>query len=264
VPRPDDIALAVSWQAGDRAAGGELVRRNEGLIHQLARRLRGTGTDLGELLQEGRFGFLVGARRFDPSRGFKVATYCLPWARAYMHRHAFAHGRMCGDIPLPKTNVNRTLMYNARRVARLLYQNGEEPTHEAIAAKLGLTPAQALPALAFIFRGRDGRLDEMDGWGRPTVDMSAIVNPHETASEPRDVLLRARLLAALDTLPARDRSVIERSMAGETIAAIGRDLGVSRERARQLEARALGKLREVLVPGYVRPVDRRAQRRKAG
>jgi RNA polymerase primary sigma factor len=223
-----DLALVAAWQTGDRAAGAELVRRHEGLLYRHARRLVGRA-DMDDLMQEARIGFLHGCTRFDPAFGVKVPTYALSWARQRLQACALRGTA----VHLPPGGKTNKVTYHAQRMA------GELGTTDAraILDALGLERSgRLLEAVRFTLRGHDEAAEDM----------------HLTASgpDPGENVDRERLLAeiraALEVLPERARAIVLRRLDGERLESIGRDLGVSRERVRQIEAQAYSRLREEL------------------
>jgi RNA polymerase sigma factor (sigma-70 family) len=183
---------------------------------------------LDDLMQEARIGFLYGCSRFDPAFGVKVPTYALSWARQRMMLCAL-RARV---VHLPPHSDTNRVTYHARRVAAEL--GTRDPA--AVLHALGLRPSERLlEAVRFTLRGRDAELG---------LDLAVDADGPDVLLDRERV--RARVQAALASLPERLRMVVLRRQAGERLRVIGEDLGVSRERVRQIEMEAYQLLREVL------------------
>jgi RNA polymerase primary sigma factor len=229
--------------AGDRARD-ELTAANLRLVVSVARRYSNRGVPLIDLIQEGNLGLLRAVEKFDWRRGFKFSTYATWWIRQAVSR-AIADDARTIRIPVHLYDVVNRMA----RVASQLHQEfGREPTDDEVAAALEMSPArvrelaQVLPHPVSLdgFVGEEGdtRLSDV------VPDANAV--NLESAAEYR--LLADRVRDTLMTLSPRERRVIERRFGLEddqeqTLTAIGREIGVTRERIRQLEASALRKLR---------------------
>jgi RNA polymerase primary sigma factor len=235
--------LCAVARAGERARE-ELSAANLRLVVSVARRYSNRGVPLIDLIQEGNLGLLRAVEKFDWRRGFKFSTYATWWIRQAVTR-AIADDARTIRIPVHLYDVVNRLA----RVASQLHQEfGREPSDEEVGAVLNLSAervrelAQVLPQPVSLdgFVGEDGdtRLSDV------VADDNAV--NLEAAAEYR--LLADRVRDTLMTLSPRERRVIERRFGLEddqeqTLTAIGREIGVTRERIRQIESSALRKLR---------------------
>jgi RNA polymerase primary sigma factor len=198
-----------------------------------------------DLIGEGNLGLLTAARKFDPERGVKFISYAVWWVRQAIQAAIARHGR---SVRLP---LNRTADANrlARATSALKERLGRIPTPEELVVATGLTPetVRSLSALAF----EPVRLDRPVREGDPTERMERFVALTEegTDSATLDNNRTEELYAALAELPPRDARVIRLYFGLDddqprTLEEIGRMLGVTRERVRQLRDRAIRTLRE--------------------
>lgn len=244
---PTEKADALAYQRGDSEAAGRLLVASAGLLHRLVWRFSRAGVSRDELLQEARMGFLEGVLKWDPERGFRVATYALWWSRARVYDHCRRHGLRTGVATFGTSKVERMLLFQssqARRKAQLL--GAEQPGPEALAARFGVPLERVRAALGFLGRGRDVSLDaapDEEHPDRAVRDLATAGNVEEAIDAARS---RAHVRAAVATLGERERAIITRRYLTdepETLQDIGQDWGLSRERIRQLEARAMGTLK---------------------
>jgi RNA polymerase primary sigma factor len=234
----EDIA-----REGD-AARTDLTDANLRLVVSVARRYSNRGVPLIDLIQEGNLGLLRAVEKFDWRRGFKFSTYATWWIRQAVSR-AIADDARTIRIPVHLYDVVNRM---ARMSAQLHQELGREPTEEEIGAALEMSPDrvrelnQVLPQPisldGFIGDDQDTRLSDV------VADESAV--SLEFVAEQR--LLADQIRDTLQTLTPRERRVIERRFGlgddnDDTLTAIGREIGVTRERIRQIENTALRKLR---------------------
>ena len=226
------------------AARAGLTDANLRLVVSVARRYSNRGVPLIDLIQEGNLGLLRAVEKFDWRRGFKFSTYATWWIRQAVSR-AIADDARTIRIPVHLYDVINRM---ARVAAQLHQELGREPTEEEVAAALQLSPDrvrelnQVLPQPisldGFIGDDQDTRLSDV------VADDSAV--SLEFVAEQR--LLADQIRDTLETLTPRERRVIERRFGlgddnDDTLTAIGREIGVTRERIRQIESTALRKLR---------------------
>jgi RNA polymerase primary sigma factor len=221
-----------------------LTDANLRLVVSVARRYSNRGVPLIDLIQEGNLGLLRAVEKFDWRRGFKFSTYATWWIRQAVSR-AIADDARTIRIPVHLYDVVNRM---ARTSAQLHQELGREPTEDEIAAALQLSPErvrelnQVLPQPVsldgFIGDDQDTRLSDV------VADEGAV--SLEFVAEQR--LLADQIRDTLETLTPRERRVIERRFglgddSDDTLTAIGREIGVTRERIRQIETTALRKLR---------------------
>jgi RNA polymerase sigma factor (sigma-70 family) len=235
-----------------RRAADLLVRGNLRLVIALARRFRGRGLDLPDLVQEGNLGLLKAVERFDPSRGFRFSTYAAWWIRQAITRGLADRGR---PVRLP-VHAHETLA-RLRWVELELWQGlGRDPTEAELADGLGVRverlreirhAAEDVASLdAPIGAEGDGTL------GTLVPDLRAL----DPAAVAADDDTRRAVLAAVARLEERERAVLELRYGltgGEpcTLEEIGQRYGVTRERIRQIELRGLRKLAHRRLDGLL-------------
>lgn len=224
----------------------ELILANTRLVVSIAKAYQGRGLPLADLIQEGNLGLLKAVDRFDPTRKVRLSTYATWWIRQSITRAAGNNGR---TIRLPINQGQR--WGRIRRVSDKLSQElGREPTVEEISQEIDLTPDQIQQTLSVV--QEPVRIDELVGEDseRPYAELIS----REDDARPEEATAHALLLEAVDyllaSLPQREARIIRLHYGFEdgishSMAQIGKVLGYSRERIRQLQHEALSKLREM-------------------
>jgi RNA polymerase primary sigma factor len=226
------------------AARDALTDANLRLVVSVARRYSNRGVPLIDLIQEGNLGLLRAVEKFDWRRGFKFSTYATWWIRQAVSR-AIADDARTIRIPVHLYDVVNRM---ARVAAQLHQELGREPTEEEVGAALQLSPDrvrelnQVLPQPisldGYIGDDQDTRLSDVVA-DENAISLEFVAEQRFLADQIRDML---------ETLTPRERRVIERRFglgddSDDTLTAIGREIGVTRERIRQIESTALKKLR---------------------
>jgi RNA polymerase primary sigma factor len=250
-------ALARRARAGDTAAADQLAEANLRLVISLARRYVNRGLSLLDLIEEGNVGLLHAVRKFDPERGTRFSTYATWWIRQAIVRALANQARM---VRLP-VHVELLLSQYAKAQRALTQELGRAPTPAELAARLGQTVEQ-VEDLEHLRRQRTLSLDApMGGHGKGSLG-DVLEDPDAMPGGGLATALRARadLAGVLEDLSDQERRVItERfGLGGEeprTLEAIGKAMGVTRERVRQIEAAALKRLGALLVARGVDPSD---------
>ena len=249
----EEVVLAKKVEAGSMAARDHLIRANLRLVISVAKKYYGRGMSLLDLIQEGNTGLMRAVEKFDYRRGYKFSTYATWWIRQAVTRSIADQARTI-RIPVHMVEIINKV---ARVSHRLIQQNGREPTPEEIAKELDI-PADkvrlAMKAATYpvsletpVGRDEDSRLGDFLG------DPSAVA-PADAASFQ---MLKEAVEAVLQTLSEREHRILRLRFGLDdgrmrTLEEVGVEFGVTRERIRQIEAKALRKLRH----------PRRAQRLK--
>jgi RNA polymerase sigma-32 factor len=250
--REDEHDLAVRALAGDAAAAERLVEANLRFVVAVALQYRRYGIRISDLIAEGNLGLMIASKKFDPSRGTRFVTYAGYWIRALVLdlvvRSTSSVG--AGSGPL-RSKLFFRLRRERARISNLALEIDER--NRILAEKFETTPEKMEEMLRRL-DARDVSLDTTiyPDSGTTMLDTleSAIADAEtELSTRESETSMKRRLADALGDLDKRERFIVEQRYMGEkevSLAAIGRSLGVSRERARQLEARAKQKLRQKL------------------
>jgi RNA polymerase sigma-32 factor len=254
--RDEETELCARWrEAGDEGAKEQLVRAHLRYVVAIALKYRRYGLPLAELIAEGNFGIVHALTKFDPARGNRFVTYAAYWIRAYILNYVIRSWSLVGV----GSGALRSKMFFKLRRERVRITNlvGEgEQADELLAQRFNM-PREQIQAMVRRLEARDLSLDArvFDDAVTTVVETLASTNDdQEVAFSSGQTSLQARKLVheAIETLDRRERYIVEHRLMVDTedelsLAEIGRRLGVSRERARQLESRAKRKLRHRIV-----------------
>jgi RNA polymerase primary sigma factor len=237
----DEVELAKRIERGDARAKERMINSNLRLVVHNARRYTGHGVPMGDLVQEGVIGLNRAVEKFDWRKGFKFSTYATWWIRQACQR-AIANQSKTIRIPVHVDERRGTL---ARARQRFEIAQGREPTLEELATAAGMSTQHAQEALAAVEASVS--MDQPVGDGDAVLS-EFFADPDSVDPEGAavDAMRGVAVRKALEKLSERERRIIELryGFAGETMAleAIGKELGITRERVRQLEREALAKL----------------------
>jgi RNA polymerase primary sigma factor len=237
----EEVELAKRIERGDRRAKERMINSNLRLVVHNARRYTGHGVSLGDLIQEGTIGLNRAVEKFDWRKGFKFSTYATWWIRQACQR-AVANQSKTIRIPV---HVDERRGKLARVRQRFEIANGREPTFEELAEASGMPLQQAREALEAV----EASVSTNQRVGDDGVELGELFADPESVDPEGAAVDAMRGLAvrrALERLPERERRIVELryGFEGDTMAleAIGRELGITRERVRQLEQSALARL----------------------
>lgn len=242
-------------QHGDLDAAKRLVMSHLRVVVSIARGYSGYGLPQADLIQEGNIGLMKAVKRFEPNRGVRLFSFAVHWIKAEMHEFILRNWRL---VRIATTKPQRKLFFNLRSMKKSFAALSDAEAQE-IAADLGVKPEEVLE-METRMSGQDIALlaDDNDEDGYAPIDWLADAHNEPTVTLERrafDHLQSDGLLDALATLDPRSRRIIEaRWLAddgGATLHDLAAEFGVSAERIRQIEAKALGKMKLALSAGSV-------------
>lgn len=257
ISREEEHELALRWALhGDAEAAKRLVLSNLRLVVKIAMEYRRTWTNVLDLIQEGNVGLLQAVQRFDPYQGVKLSSYAAYWIRAYVLKYLLDNIRL---VRLGTTRAQRKLFFRLNKEKRELERLGIEVEPRMIAERLDVTEDDVVDMeqrLGHSDLSIDAPVHEDEGsatYGDFLTGEGPSVEKNVADLELRRVFLeKVREFAA--TLSERDRMIIEERMLAEepkTLQEMGDELGITRERVRQLEARVVARLREFMKENLV-------------
>lgn len=252
--REEEHELAVKYfETGDVEIAKRLVTANLRLVVKIAHEYRRAYRNLLDLIQEGNIGLMQAVKKFDPYRGVKLSSYAAWWIRAYMLRFILNNWRL---VKIGTTQAQRKLFFNLRKEKEKLERLGFQPEHKLLAERLEVSEedvAEMERRLEQNEMSLDAPVSRDDEGSRTRMELlpgSSETRPDVRAeSEEFRALLREKLEAFGRTLKGRDRTLFEKRWLTDnplTLQELGDKFGISRERARQIEKRLLGKLRKYL------------------
>jgi RNA polymerase sigma-32 factor len=255
-----DLAVRLH-EHGDTVAARKMIEANLRLVVKIAYEYRRAHRNLLDLVQEGNIGLMQAVRKFDPYRGVKLSSYAAFWIRAYILKFILNNWRL---VKIGTTQAQRKLFFNLRKEKEKLEQLGFQPTTALLAEKLDVSEKDVIDMerrLSAPEASLDQPFGSDDDGSRTRLDYIASdeARPdHAVEKGEFSELLRSKLETFATGLQGREQTIFrERWLTEEplTLQEIGDRYGVSRERARQLEKRLLGRLRKFLEAEFGTAVD---------
>ncbi|MCW8084045.1 RNA polymerase sigma factor RpoH [Sabulicella glaciei] len=249
----EELSLAKRWRdEGDEKAAHKLVTSHLRLVAKIAMGYRGYGLPVGELISEGNVGMMQAVKRFDPDRGFRLATYAMWWIRAAIQEYILHSWSL---VKMGTTAAQKKLFFNLRRLKGQMAALEDGDLQPEVVAKIAKTlqvPEQDVVSMNRRLASPDNslnapvRADSEGEWQDWLVDESE--TQETTIADAQDMSNRKDMLAgALKTLNERERHIlIERRLKDEptTLEELSQQYNISRERVRQIEVRAFEKLQK--------------------
>lgn len=243
----EEVDLARLVQKGDQDARNRMIRSNLRLVISIAKRYVNLGVPLSDLIEEGNIGLMKSVEKFDPERGFRFSTYSAWWIKQGISRAIIDQGKM---IRVP-VYMNEDILKYKKMVEKLTHKFKRKPRVGEIAKKLKVSVEKVRELENSIAKmsSLDAPIGE-DGDGQ----VKDIIQDHNAAAPDEELesfFNKERVLGYLEMLNERERRILEMRYGvhnGDacTLAEIAKELGISRERVRQIEAGTIKKIRQII------------------
>ena len=254
--KDDEFMLAKRWtEHQDTEAAHKLVTSHLRLVAKIAMGYRGYGLPIGEVISEGNVGLMQAVKKFDPDKGFRLATYAMWWIRASIQEYIL---RSWSLVKMGTTAAQKKLFFNLRKAKSQIsaFEEGDlHPEHlSQIATKLGVTEEE-VTSMNRRLSGGDASLNapmRADGeseWQDWLADDNAVSQETQLAESEEHTLRMELLQEAMQELNERERHILTQRRLIEdplTLEELAGQYGVSRERVRQIEVRAFEKLQKAM------------------
>ncbi|WP_455377594.1 sigma-70 family RNA polymerase sigma factor [Petrachloros mirabilis] len=233
--------------AGDEQARQQMIESNLRLVISIGKRYIHRGFPFSDIVEEGNLGLIKAVEKFNYKRGFRFSTYASWWIRQYIERAIINQGKL---VRLPVHVVERLNRY-LNRIEGLVQELGREPTAAEIAKKMKITEEEVLDLKQIVRTtcSLDSPInDQADTFLRDVIEDPMCISPADAAE---GVIRRTEMMTWVKQLPEKEQTVIVYRFGldgseARTLEEIGREMGLTRERVRQIETAALGRLRNTI------------------
>ena len=240
------------FEEKDLESAHTLITSNLRFVVKVASEYRRYGLKLLDLIQEGNIGLMMAVRKFNPYKGVRLISYAVWWIRAYIQNYILAAWSL---VKIGTTQAQRKLFYGLRKAKSALLRMAGNDTDTAVVANMLQVSDQDVLEMELRMKGDvsvDGQIGESDGMTILETIPDERMNQEELlATYQEEHQLKQQVKKALEGLSEKERYVVEKRVTSEaplTLQEIADHFSISRERVRQIEERALAKLRQILVP----------------
>lgn len=253
--REQEVELARRYRDdGDITAAHQLVVANLRFVVKVAHEYKGYGLRLLDIIQEGNIGLMMAVKKFDPDKGYRLISYAVWWIRAYIRDFVM---RSWSLVKLNSSHAARKLFFRLRSSRSQAEQNQKTDVVSAasLAKDLGVEESDVLD-MEMRLASRDFSLNQKINDDGPQTHMDFLADAAQSPEEQLEVheerrLLKGKVAESLEGLTDKERYIVDQHLLADepkTLQEIGDEFKVSRERVRQIESKALAKLRRALEP----------------